>query len=178
MYTYVRRKVRIRTILCANLGLRLRKHLTNQIARTWGTRRCEGGSLRILLRLCALSDERSSPGDIYIPRSGLYPEEATIFPRRLRKERERDEQNDGTPNGHAGGPRSCANLAEGQAVILAMQRGYCYSLEKCITALFVHLRSAQYHPRFVCAILGFLRKARIRGLRKTILGWSESELCA
>ena len=65
--------------------------------------------------------------------------------------------------------RSCANLAEGQAAILAMQRGYCYSLEKCITALFVHLRSAQYHPRFVCTILGFLRKARIRGLRKTIL---------
>ena len=34
------------------------------------------------------------------------------------------------------------------------------------------------HTRFVCAILGLSRRARIRGLRKKILGWCESALCA
>ena len=34
------------------------------------------------------------------------------------------------------------------------------------------------HTRFVCAILGLLRGARIRSLRKKILGWCESALCA
>ena len=34
------------------------------------------------------------------------------------------------------------------------------------------------HTRFVCAILGLSRRARIQGLRKKILGWCESTLCA
>ena len=40
------------------------------------------------------------------------------------------------------------------------------------------LRSQSSDPMFACAILGLLRKARIRGLRSKILGWYESVLCA
>ena len=40
------------------------------------------------------------------------------------------------------------------------------------------LRSTLENPRIASAILGFLREARIRGLRKTILGWSESVVSA
>ena len=44
---------------------------------------------------------------------------------------------------------------------------------------YIHgLRSTKYNPRLVCAIPGFLRKARIRGLHNKICGWSESVLCA
>ena len=39
-------------------------------------------------------------------------------------------------------------------------------------------RRLRADPRFACAILGLLRKSRIRGLRSKILGWSESVLCA
>ena len=34
------------------------------------------------------------------------------------------------------------------------------------------------HTRFVCTILGLSRRAMIRDLRKKILGWCESALCA
>ena len=40
------------------------------------------------------------------------------------------------------------------------------------------LRSKSWDPRFVCAILGLLCKARIRGLHSKLLGWSESVICA
>ena len=39
-------------------------------------------------------------------------------------------------------------------------------------------RSAQCNPRFVCAILGLPREARIRALRSAIRGWSDSGVCA
>ena len=40
------------------------------------------------------------------------------------------------------------------------------------------MRSAGKHPRFVCAILAFLREAMIRASRETIRGWCESAVCA
>ena len=40
------------------------------------------------------------------------------------------------------------------------------------------LADSAEHMRFVCAILGLSRIARIRGLRKKILGWCKSALCA
>ena len=47
-----------------------------------------------------------------------------------------------------------------------------------ITNLQVELRFAQYHPRFVSAILGFLRIVIIPALRCAIRGWCESAVSA
>ena len=48
-------------------------------------------------------------------------------------------------------------------------------LEDCVRIR--GLRSKSSDQRFTCAIIGLLRKARIRSLRSKILGWSESILC-
>ena len=66
--------------------------------------------------------------------------------------------------------RMCADYMEREDHGFALSRVFC-----CVHALYtVCAVLSIYNPVFVCAIPGFLRKARIRGLRNKIQGWSES----
>ena len=70
--------------------------------------------------------------------------------------------------------RSCLSYGKQCASLQRPNKGLCLREATARS----ELADLARHTRFVCAILGLSRKARIRGLRKKILGWCESALCA
>ena len=70
--------------------------------------------------------------------------------------------------------RSCLSYGKQCASLRRPNKGLCLREATARSGLADLAR----HTKFVCAILGLSRRARIQGLRKKILGWCESALCA
>ena len=72
--------------------------------------------------------------------------------------------------------RYAAALATGNSALACEDQTKVW--RKLVSMRGAKLADPARHTRFVCAIVGLSRRATIRGLRKKILGWCESALCA
>ena len=72
--------------------------------------------------------------------------------------------------------RYAAALATGNSALACEDQTKVW--RKLVSMRGAKLADPARHTRFVCTILGLSRRVMIRNLRKKILGWCESALCA